>query len=345
MASPLRPAPAGDARETTFTRNLRFEWAGEEGRALVGSYAFSVTLAAIFLFFVYTTEPVEAAPVDPEFVSIDVVDPAMEQQEQPVAPVAQEGEAETPPAPGPTERDPGPEGPESGTPTPNRPGSRTEQNTQGAIGTAFGTGSGSGTGGLVGDVSNVLRGVDVSSGTGGTGGGLEGAGGGGTGGKTVLGYGQGGQGARTPGRGGIGGGTGTGGGGGGGIGNVGGGGGVTRAAVRVSSPVVVRAPDLAGPGRDMSDLGSFVRSRQAELRYCYEERGLKADPNLAGTVSVAITIAGNGRVSGANITRRTWSGGGASAAESCILGKIRGWRFPSSTAGEGTYSFPFNFTT
>ena len=38
------------------------------------------------------------------------------------------------------------------------------------------------------------------------------------------------------------------------------------------------------------------------------------------------------------------SGGGAAEAESCILDKIRGWRFPSSSAGGGTYAFPFNFT-
>ena len=37
---------------------------------------------------------------------------------------------------------------------------------------------------------------------------------------------------------------------------------------------------------------------------------------------------------------------GSSAAESCMLSRIRGWNFPrAADAGAGTYSFPFNFTT
>jgi hypothetical protein len=99
-----------------------------------------------------------------------------------------------------------------------------------------------------------------------------------------------------------------------------------------------------GAGRDVSELGNFVRSREAQLRFCYQERGLKVNPGLAGTVNVSITITGSGNVTGADVTSRTWSGGGAAEAESCILDKIRGWRFPSSSAGGGTYAFPFNFT-
>ena len=36
--------PRGPEHETTFTRNLRYEWASEEGRALVGSYAISFAI-------------------------------------------------------------------------------------------------------------------------------------------------------------------------------------------------------------------------------------------------------------------------------------------------------------
>jgi hypothetical protein len=247
-------------------------------------------------------------------------------------------------APGPTKAPPGRKGPEKGSPRPGRPGSRTEQTNNGAIGTAFGTGSGSGTGGLTGSVSSLIGGVAVASGSGGTGGGQGGRGGGGTGGKTVLGLGQGGEGGRTPGRGGFGGGTGTGGGGGGGIGGVGAGGGIARAGVRVSAPAPVRAENLGGNRRDVGELGQFVRSRESQLRFCYQEYGLKSNPSLAGTVTVAISLTGSGDVTGVNITNRTWSGAGASEAESCIKSKIESWRFPSSDAGGGTYSFPFNFT-
>ena len=350
MAASTRPVKSGGpnptGRETTFTRNLRFELADEENRALLGSYAISIALGVAFLlmvqFYPVTDNAIRLIPE--QSITVQFEDELPPEVAPPPA-VEQEGEAVTTPAPGPRNRPPGRVGPERGNPTPGRPGSRTETNATGAIDNAFGTGSGSGSGGMVGDVSGILAGVETNSGTGGTGGGLGGSGGGGAGGRAVLGSGQGGQGSRTPGRGGIGGGSGTGGGGGGGIGGVGGGGGVIRAAVRVAPPAVVRAEGLGGARRDVSDLGTFVRSRESQLRHCYTEFGLKVNPRLAGTVTVAITMTGTGAVTGANITNRTWSGAGSSEAESCIRSRIRSWKFPSSDAGGGTFSFPFNFTT
>ena len=349
MATPLRPAsasgptPPRNHEESTFTRGLRFEWASEEGRALLGSYAISGALGLAFLALVHLVPVRVATPAD-EPVMITMADTLIQEMPAPEPPVPQDGAATRVPEAGPVNKPAGPVGPQKGSPKPGRPGSRTETNSAGAIGTAFGTGSGSGTGGMVGDVSGILRGVDVNSGSGGTGGGAGGNGGGGAGGKTVLGYGQGGQGSTTPGRGGIGGGLGTGGGGGGGVGGVGGGGGVTAARVVVRAPSV-RASELpAGRGRDVSELGTFVRQREAQLRNCYVENGLRVNPNLAGTINIAITLTGSGTVTGVDITNRTWSGAGSSEAESCIVSRIRSWKFPSSDVGGGTYGFPFNFT-
>ena len=351
MATPLRPATAsagkGPSRDpdTTFTRGLRFEWASEEGRALVGSYAISGALGIAFLLLVHLMPVRQANPLEDTAVPVTFAPDTQVTQPEPVPPpVAQEGQVSRVAEAGPTNKKAGPVGPQKGNPKPGRPGSLTETNSTGAIGSAFGTGSGSGTGGMVGDVSGILRGVDVNSGSGGTGGGMNGNGGGGAGGKTVLGYGQGGQGSTTPGRGGIGGGLGTGGGGGGGVGGVGGGGGVTAARVRVSAPSVRASDAPPGRGRDVSELGTFVRQREAQLRYCYTERGLKVNPSLAGTINVAITLTGSGNVTGVDITSRTWSGAGSSEAESCIVNKIQSWKFPSSDLGGGTYGFPFNFT-
>jgi hypothetical protein len=347
MATSPRPATSPKSArsgESTFTRNLKFEFADEEGRALVGSYLISITLGIVFLLLVHfgpASLPPDLLPPPPP--PIDVVFETPIPEPTPIPPIPAAGEAERTPAPGPTTKPPGPKGPTPGNPKPGAPGSRTETNRAGAIGDAFGTGSGAGSGGLVGDASNILGGVAVNSGTGGTGGGLGGSGGGGTGGKVVLGHGQGGQGSTTPGRGGIGGGTGTGGGGGGGIGGVGGGGGVVRSTVRVAPPAAISVEPLK-PSRNIDELGTYVRSRESQLRFCYQENGLKVNPNLAGSITVAIDIAEGGAVRGANVTRRTWSGAGASESEACIVRAIRGWRFPSSAAGQGTYAFPFSFT-
>jgi len=336
------PSPGGAQRpgaDSQFTRSMRFEIADEEQRALLGSWATSITLGVIWLLLVWLGPRGDRLVLLPE----EEQTPFTLTLEPPDAtpPVPIEGTATEQPAPGPTTAPRGPVGPR-GNPRPGRSGSANEANRVGAIGEAFGTGSGAGAGGMVGDVSNVLRGVDVNTGSGGTGGGLGGSGGGGTGGKTVLGYGEGGQGSATPGRGGIGGGVGSGGGGGGGIGGVGGGGGVTRSAIRISAPRPIDVPNVERARGNTEALGTFVRRHEAELRFCYNEYGLKVNPGLAGSVGTSITLTESGSVTGVNVSSRSWSGPGASEAESCIRNKIRSWRFPSGN--EGTYGFSFNFT-
>jgi hypothetical protein len=322
-----RTAHAPRRDESTFTRNLRYEVASEEGRVLVVSHTFSIALGILWLLLVFF---LPAPPPAIQLLREDETAPIEVQFEEAPGPVAEAAPVAAPtPTPAPAGR---PKGPEGG-------GNRDRADAE-AIGAAFGAGPGQRGGGLVGDVSNVLRGVDVSSGQGGT----PGAGEGGRGGKAVIGYGQGGQGSRTPGRGGFGTGLGTGGGGTGGIGGVAGGTGVGRSTVVVQAPVAVRAENLGGPGRDVSELGSYVRSRQSQLRFCYEEYGLKVNPSLAGTVTMAVTLTGVGNVTGVTVTNRTWSGPGASEAEACIRSRMNSWRFPASEAGGGTYSFPFNFT-
>ncbi|HUF26864.1 MAG TPA: AgmX/PglI C-terminal domain-containing protein [Gemmatimonadaceae bacterium] len=322
MTSPHRSGPGGPrppnrerAEPTTFTRSLRYELAGEEGRALVGSYAISFTLAALFLLFVYLSDlPAETPREIPEITFVE-----LEPIETPEPPQAQVEEAApaTTPRPGPARPAPAPR--------------VTRETAGGDVGGAFA--GQSSTGGFTGNVAGALRGVDISSGT-------AGAPSAGTGSKAVISGGAGTGTAATPGRGGVTGDAATG----GAIGRVTGAGGVGRAAVSVASPSVVRAPDLPGPGRDMGDLGAFVRSRMAELQFCYQEHGLKVNPQLAGTVNIAIGIGSAGNVTSASVQRRTWSGAGASAVESCVLSRIRGWRFPRSATGDAVYAFPFNFT-
>ncbi len=297
--------------ETTFTRNLRYEIAGEEGRALVGSYSISFGLGILFLLMVWfgpLTKPLslmrEEAPPPP----IAIKDELPVEQPQPVAAAAAPAAAPRP-----------------------RGGGGGNNGRDQAVASAF---SGGNAGGVAGDVSNVLRGVEVNSGAGGSPGT--------TGGKAVLAYGQGGAGSRTPGRGGLGSGVGTGIG--TGVGSVSGtGGGIGHANVSVAPPRVI-ATAMPGASRDVSELGSYVRSRQQALQFCYEEEGLKRNPNLGGTIVVSVALTDAGNVTGVSISNRTWSGPGSSEAESCIKSKMSGWKFPSADKGAGTYNFPFNFT-
>lgn len=311
------PQDRGTMPSASFTRNLRYELAGEEGRAMLGSYAISFALGLAFLLLVYLYPPIEErVEPPPEIVVVVVPD------EQPQPP---------PPQPEATAEEPAPQQREQPRPAQRQP-QRTTQSVGGDVSDAF-RGQ-AGTGGFAGNVAGVLSGVDVRSGTGGS------PGSAGTGTRAVISGGTGTGTAATPGRGGVTGDPGAG----GQIGVVGGSGGVGRARVGMSAPRAVDVP-LAGRSRNMGDLGTFVRSRQAELRFCYQEHGLKVNPGLAGTITVSIGIAESGRVTSASISNRTWSGAGVSAVESCVLSRIRGWRFPAaSDVGTGTYAFPFNFT-
>jgi hypothetical protein len=338
---------AANGRDAVFGRSLRYEIAGEEGRALLASYILSFALGIVWIGIVYFGPRTERMRLlSPDEQPIAVTFDAVETPPEPAAEGADE-EAVRVPAPGPTDRSPAPRADKPGKARAGNAGGRRPITTSsaGAIADAFGSKSGTGTGGLVGDVSNVLRNVDVSSGAGGTGAGANATGGGGRGGKVVLGAGEGGQGSRTPGRGGIGGTLGAGGGAGGGIGGVGTGGGtVSRTPVRIAPPRPIDAPSVGGVQRDVGELGTFVRSRESQLRFCYNEYGLKVNPGLAGSVTAAVSLTPAGGVTGVNVTNRTWSGTGSAETERCIADKIRAWRFPSSDAGGGTYSFSFSFT-
>jgi hypothetical protein len=189
---------------------------------------------------------------------------------------------------------------------------------------------------LAGDVTNALRGVDVSAGKAAGAAGAAGAGGG----KAVIGYGQGGSGVRTPGKGvdpsvtaaGE------------NIGTVNARGSVASASIAVAAPTIVRSADGGASGRDMARLGTFVRGRNAQLQYCYRDVGLPLNPNLAGSINVAITMDAAGTVTEARVATRSWSGAGVAEAEACVLSRVKGWAFPaSSKAGAETYSFSFIF--
>lgn len=277
-------------------------------RALIASHAIAASLGGLFLGLVYTFPEV-------------IVDPV------PSQPLAAADSTRTEITFGPVEPAVTRTTPNGGTLT--KSVRRVRATVRGALAPALVVGFGSTTGGLLGNAAGILRSVAVGGGSGGAPGGTPG--------KIALAHG--GDSTRAPERGGIGGSTG----GPDGIGAVGGGVAVSRAVVRVEPPTVMRTADQPDRAPDAGELGTFVRARTGQLGFCYEEHGLKASTALAGSVTIAIAVAGNGSVSSATITRRTWSGPGAAEAESCILRAVRAWRLPPSR-GAGTFSFPVSFT-
>ena len=208
--------------EASFTRNLRFELADEEGRALLGSWVVSAFLGLVWLLLVIfgpTTDISHLLPPEERPISVTFEPPP-----PPDVPVKPEA---TQPVPAAAKT----AAPAVGKPKP----SAEEVAAKRAAAASAAFGAAPAANGPVGDVSNVLRGVDVASGAPKPGAAV---------GKSVLAYGQGGQGVRTPGRADMGGGAGV-----GNLGGVVGGGGIGHEGVTVAAPKAIRRmlPGLGGP--------------------------------------------------------------------------------------------------
>jgi len=305
------PPPRRKADETSFTRNMRFEIADAEGRGLVYSYAISLGLGIIWLLMVWflPSSPPSITLLPPEEVPVEVKFENAPPTPTPAPPAAAPAAAAAPKPAG---------------------GQPQDQKNLKKINDAFGGGQTAAGGAMVGDVSNTLRGVDVNQGSASPN--MQG--------KAVIGYGQGGASSRTPGRGGLGNGLGAGGGGVGGVGGTG----VGYSGVLVAAPSVIHATGTGGKARSTDELGNYVRGRQSQLQFCYQEYGLKVNPGLAGRVTTDITIGADGAVTDVQLTDRTWSGPGSAETENCIKQRVSGWRFPPSEAGGGTFQFSFNFS-
>ena len=116
----------------------------------------------------------------------------------------------------------------------------------------------------------------------------------------------------------------------------------SRAALRAA-----RAPRPARSStegsRGSTAVGSFVRERQAQLQFCYQEARAK-QAGLSGTITVEVTLGDGGAVDAAGVVRRSWRGDGADV-ERCVLATVRRWRFPTpGSEDERDHSFAVIFS-
>ena len=91
-------------------------------------------------------------------------------------------------------------------------------------------------------------------------------------------------------------------------------------------------------------VASYVRGHDQELRFCYQEHGLKTNPDLAGAVTLMLELAPEGNVARAYLAAWDWNGPEGEGVESCILQHVRGWRFPLEAASaRGPHQFLYRF--
>lgn len=96
----------------------------------------------------------------------------------------------------------------------------------------------------------------------------------------------------------------------------------------------------AGEGTlDRDLIQRVINENIGQIQRCYE-RELVRTPGLSGKLEVEWVIGTSGMVRSA---RQKYSDLDSSAAVSCVLDKIKGWRFPQPKGGEVAVSYPFVF--
>jgi hypothetical protein len=78
----------------------------------------------------------------------------------------------------------------------------------------------------------------------------------------------------------------------------------------------------------LEQVDAVVRSRHREVQFCFEESGLKADPELSGIFAMMLTLDTTGAVARVDPVRAEWSGPDGAAVETCVMQRARAWRFP-----------------
>ncbi|AEI62359.1 AgmX/PglI C-terminal domain-containing protein [Corallococcus macrosporus] len=92
---------------------------------------------------------------------------------------------------------------------------------------------------------------------------------------------------------------------------------------------------------DREAVARVINSHLNEVHGCYE-RGLLKDPGLAGKVVLEWTIGASGRVVAAKTKSSTLRN---ASVESCILSRLKSWKFPAPKGGVVIITYPFLFNS
>lgn len=93
-------------------------------------------------------------------------------------------------------------------------------------------------------------------------------------------------------------------------------------------------------GLTREQVEEVIMRNMGQITYCYE-KGLQVEPDLKGRVAVNFTIGASGKVS---VARVQHSSVDSSKLEGCIVGRVKGFKFPRPVAGVNVQvQYPFSF--
>ena len=111
----------------------------------------------------------------------------------------------------------------------------------------------------------------------------------------------------------------------------------TGGAQTRTPPAVVRRDTLALAMLSQDTVAAgrvemVVRERQREVQFCFEESGLKTDPELSGMFAMVLTLDTLGTVMRVDPSWREWTSPEGTAVEECVMERARTWKFPARLA-------------
>lgn len=113
----------------------------------------------------------------------------------------------------------------------------------------------------------------------------------------------------------------------------------TTPVVEVSDPIACDGAD-ARPCMDKELIRKVIASHRDQLRFCYE-LALQSAPSLAGKVVLSFAVAPSGDVAAARVQETKV---GSPTLESCLVSRVRTWRFPALPRSPGyRVTYPFLF--
>lgn len=110
-----------------------------------------------------------------------------------------------------------------------------------------------------------------------------------------------------------------------------------------SAALLLPAEPAARPDTIRADgeIREYVLRHVGEVRHCYQNEGLKRDPQLAGLVEVTLTIAPTGVVDTVEVDAKQLAGDGNAAVADCIMRVARNWRFARGPYDVEVHILPF----
>lgn len=115
-------------------------------------------------------------------------------------------------------------------------------------------------------------------------------------------------------------------------------------AARPAATAGIPAPTIAADSvRQEVEVRATVLRHAPDVRRCYQDEGLRRNPELKGKIEVELTILPTGTVDSVNVAT-SLAGPGQHEVSSCVALRARNWRFERGPYAVETVVFPFVFS-